>query len=111
MPNGGCGCSATALAYHEGLDANNNADFLDLLRDYGLPATPYYRLCKTFSSRRSTIAMNSSRNCRSWTFEVDGIVLKVNDFAQREALGNTTKSPRWLVAYKFEKYEATTKAE
>ena len=41
-------------------------------------------------------------------FEVDGIVLKVNDFAQRERLGNTSRSPRWLVAYKFEKYEATT---
>ncbi len=36
-------------------------------------------------------------------------MLKVNDFAQRERLGTTSKSPRWLVAYKFEKYEATTR--
>src|SRR4029079_648172 len=42
-------------------------------------------------------------------FEVDGLVLKVNDFGQRERLGRTSKSPRWLIAYKFEKYEATTK--
>ena len=42
-------------------------------------------------------------------FEVDGLVLKVNDFDQRERLGSTSKSPRWLIAYKFEKYEATTR--
>ena len=42
-------------------------------------------------------------------FEVDGLVLKVNRFDQRERLGATSKSPRWLVAYKFEKYEATTR--
>ena len=42
-------------------------------------------------------------------FEVDGLVLKVNRFDQRERLGATSKSPRWLIAYKFEKYEATTR--
>jgi DNA ligase (NAD+) len=42
-------------------------------------------------------------------FEVDGLVLKVNRYDQRERLGTTSKSPRWLIAYKFEKYEATTK--
>ena len=36
-------------------------------------------------------------------------MLKVNDFDQRERLGSTSKSPRWLIAYKFEKYEATTR--
>ena len=41
-------------------------------------------------------------------FEIDGLVLKVNRFDQRERLGRTSKSPRWLIAYKFEKYEATT---
>ena len=42
-------------------------------------------------------------------FEVDGLVLKVNRFDQRERLGSTSKSPRWLIAYKFEKYEAITR--
>jgi DNA ligase (NAD+) len=44
-------------------------------------------------------------------FEVDGIVFKVNDFKQRERLGMRSKSPRWLIAYKFEKYEAVTRLE
>ncbi len=42
-------------------------------------------------------------------FEVDGLVLKVNSFDQRERLGYTSKSPRWMIAYKFEKFEAPTK--
>ena len=42
-------------------------------------------------------------------FEIDGLVLKVNRFDQRERLGATSKSPRWVIAYKFEKYEATTR--
>ncbi|MEQ9068890.1 MAG: NAD-dependent DNA ligase LigA, partial [Gimesia chilikensis] len=47
----------------------------------------------------------------SLDFEVDGIVLKVNRFDQRDQLGNTSKSPRWVVAYKWERYEAVTRAE
>ena len=42
-------------------------------------------------------------------FEVDGLVLKVNRFDQRQRLGVTSKSPRWLIAYKFEKFEGITK--
>ena len=44
-------------------------------------------------------------------FEIDGLVLKVDRFEQRERLGSTSKSPRWLIAYKFEKYEAATRLE
>jgi DNA ligase (NAD+) len=44
-------------------------------------------------------------------FEVDGIVFKVDSFAQRETLGIRSKSPRWVIAYKFERYEATTRLE
>ena len=42
-------------------------------------------------------------------FEIDGLVLKANRFDQRDRLGATSKAPRWVIAYKFEKYEATTR--
>lgn len=96
------------IGYSEGLSAKNNAEFLKLLRDFGLPATPHFKSCKTFNEAVDYCDELIDK-LPELDFEVDGIVLKVNDFAQREALGNTSKSPRWLVAYKFEKYEATTK--
>jgi len=92
----------------EGLKATNHIDFLADLARWGLPATPNVA---SFQSLDAAIEY-----CHEWIerlheldFEVDGFVLKVNDFAQRERLGSTSKSPRWLVAYKFEKYEATTR--
>jgi len=42
-------------------------------------------------------------------FEVDGFVVKVNRFDQQRRLGATAKSPRWVIAWKFEKFEATTR--
>lgn len=45
----------------------------------------------------------------SYGFEVDGVVVKVDDLAQREELGYTSKSPRWAMAYKFPPEEKTTK--
>ncbi|MEO0097972.1 MAG: NAD-dependent DNA ligase LigA [candidate division WOR-3 bacterium] len=46
---------------------------------------------------------------RELPYEVDGIVIKVNNFAHREELGETIKSPRWAVAYKYPPEQATTK--
>ena len=44
-------------------------------------------------------------------FEVDGIVIKVNNLNVRDQLGMTSKSPRWVIAYKWEKYEAETRVD
>ena len=56
------------------------------------------------------------KHCETWIgrtheqdFEIDGLVIKVNQFQTRKELGSTSKSPRWLVAYKFERYEETTR--
>ena len=96
------------VGYSEGLSATSNSEFLEQIRGYGLPAIPHYRCCKTFDDA-VTYCDELIDMLPELEFEVDGIVLKVNDFDQRRLLGSTTKSPRWLVAYKFEKYEAITR--
>lgn len=96
------------VGYVKGVEAKNHTDFLAALRSYGLPTTP---LAECFGSIDAAMEHCESliERLHELDFEIDGLVLKVNDFRQRERLGATTKSPRWVVAYKFEKYEATTR--
>ena len=91
-----------------GLRATTHMDFLDEIASYGLPATPHV---KSFSNLTTALTYCDEliERLHELDFEVDGLVLKVNRLDHREQLGNTSKSPRWLMAYKFEKYEVTTK--
>lgn len=93
--------------YCEGIHAQNHLDFLAELREYGLPSTPHVH---HFSSGQEVLEQidRIQEQLHELDFEVDGLVLKVNRFDQRALLGTTSKSPRWVVAYKIEKYEAVT---
>ncbi|MCA9131551.1 MAG: NAD-dependent DNA ligase LigA [Planctomycetales bacterium] len=96
------------VGYCTGLVSTNYIDFLDELRGYGLPPTPHVRLFRSTQEVLEQIdAVQASLH--ELDFEVDGLVLKVNQFSQRETLGSTSKSPRWVAAYKIEKYEAVTR--
>ena len=92
----------------EGLRSRSHRGFLAELTEYGIPATPRVEVFDSFD-KAVDHCEELIGQLHELDFEVDGLVLKVNDFAQRERLGSTSKSPRWLIAYKFEKYEATTK--
>lgn len=96
------------VGYCEGIHATNHLDFLEEMRGLGLPATPHVR---KFNSAAEVLQQIDAiqGELHELDFEVDGMVLKVNRFDQRQQLGSTTKSPRWVVAYKIEKYEATTR--
>lgn len=96
------------VGYCEGLRSTKHMDFLHEIGEYGLPPTP---LVQSFSSFDAAVEHCDRlvENLHELDFEVDGLVLKVNDFAQRQRLGATSKSPRWVVAYKWEKWEATTR--
>ncbi|MFV1969061.1 MAG: NAD-dependent DNA ligase LigA, partial [Pirellulaceae bacterium] len=98
------------VGYCEGLRAATHREFLDEIRDYGLPATPRVDCFPSFEAALEHCETLIER-LHELDFEVDGLVLKVNRFEQREQLGATSKSPRWLIAYKFEKYEATTRLQ
>ncbi|HYW80336.1 MAG TPA: NAD-dependent DNA ligase LigA, partial [Thermoguttaceae bacterium] len=96
------------VGYVEGLKAQDHMAFLDELRGYGLPATPLVESFRSFDAAVEHCEELIER-LHELDFEIDGLVLKVNRFDQRERLGSTSKSPRWVIAYKFEKYEATTR--
>lgn len=96
------------VGYCEGLQATTHMQFLEAIRTYGLVPTPKVR---AFDSFAGAVAYCDEmiESLHELDFEVDGLVLKVNRLEQRQRLGTTAKSPRWVVAYKFAKYEAVTK--
>jgi DNA ligase (NAD+) len=96
------------VGYIEGLPTNSHLEFLQLVRGWGIPTTPLAQRFDNFAAAVDHCQSIISR-LHEFDFEVDGLVLKVDRFDQRDRLGTTSKAPRWLVAYKFEKYEATTR--
>ena len=90
-----------------GLPFKTHSEFLAALRAWGLIPTPDV---KTFTDIQEAVAYGKERleNAHAYDFEIDGVVLKVNDLAQREELKSTSKFPKWEIALKFEKYEAVT---
>jgi DNA ligase (NAD+) len=79
---------------------STHLESLERLKKFGFPVNEQIQ---SFDSIDDVIAW-----CDSWAdrrndlpFETDGMVIKVNDFAQRRRLGSRSKSPRWVVAYKF----------
>jgi DNA ligase (NAD+) len=92
----------------DGVVIKTQWELFETLKAFGLPVNPHTRLCKTIDE---VIAY-----CGEWadkrkelTYDTDGMVIKVNDFAQRERLGFTAKVPRWAKAYKFEAEQAVSK--
>jgi len=91
-----------------GLKAKTHMEFLAEMHSYGLAATPFVECFSSFDKAVEHCESLIER-LHELDFEIDGLVLKVNSFEQRERLGSTAKYPRWVIAYKFEKYEAPTR--
>ena len=101
---------AHGSGYAEGVEFHNYLEFLHAIREWGIPTTPKVKLCPNIEAARE-YANHLAEEVHAIDFEVDGIVLKVNDFEQRQRMGRTSKAPRWPIAYKWEKYEGTTLVE
>jgi DNA ligase (NAD+) len=80
---------------------------LERLEKLGFPVNPHHRRCETFEEVKAYIAEWGGKR-HELDFEIDGVVVKVDDRAVQSRLGATTKSPRWAVAFKFPPEEALT---
>ncbi len=95
------------LGFAEGFACETYSDYLQKAAEWGLPTPPWTKMLPNMPAGADYCEELIGR-LHELDFEVDGLVLKVNRFEQRQRLGATSKSPRWLIAYKFEKYEAVT---
>ena len=79
---------------------NNHIQFLENAKSFGFNIYDNYK-CSSSLDEIFEFIEYWEKNRLNLPFEIDGVVLKVNDFYQREVLGFTSKFPRWAMAYKF----------
>ena len=92
----------------EGHTTSGHKESLDYMKELGLTVVPSYKAVTDIDAAIEEIRrIGSSRG--QFGFDIDGAVVKVDDFAQRELLGSTSKFPKWAVAYKYPPEEKVTK--
>ncbi|MDN6250798.1 MAG: NAD-dependent DNA ligase LigA, partial [Tetragenococcus koreensis] len=89
------------------LDSSSQFDALQELEDLGFQTNQERRLCHSIDEVWDYIAEFQEKRT-DLSYEIDGVVIKVNTFEQQEDLGYTVKAPRWAIAYKFPPEEAQT---
>ena len=83
-----------------GKELATHAESLDYLKSLGLPVSPRYHVVHDIETAIAEIEqIGQSRS--TLDFDMDGAVIKVNDFAQRDRMGSTNKFPRWAIAFKY----------
>ncbi len=92
----------------EGKEITGHRESLDYMKSLGFKVIPSYVECHTSEQVMDEInRIGENRN--GYSFDIDGVVIKVDDFRQREIMGATAKVPKWAVAYKFSPEEKETK--
>ncbi len=103
-------CFCYNVGYIEGKTLTDHQEMIAFLRENGFPVSPFIHYghgADEFIEIIDKVAEERDR----LDFLIDGMVIKVCDFVQREQLGYTEKFPRWAMAYKFAAEEATTTIE
>ena len=98
------------VGYIEGKRFADQREMIDFLRENRFPVSGCEVYADTLDAAIDAVhAVEASR--ADLDYMIDGAVIKITDFATRDALGYTDKFPRWAVAYKFEAEEVTTTLE
>ena len=96
------------VGYIEGRTFQDHQEMIAFLRENKFNVSAYERVFNDVADIKAAVD-NVERTRDTLDFLIDGMVIKITDFATREALGYTQKFPRWAIAYKFAAEEMTTK--
>jgi len=98
---------AHSLGAYQGKPISTQWEFLGLLKNWGLRLDKHSVLCQDIQAVID-YCLKWRQQREQVSYEIDGIVVKINSLKQQQDLGFTAKSPRWAVAYKFPARQATT---
>src|SRR5256714_11419361 len=95
------------IGYMQGMDFHSQWEALQLIREWGFPVNPHIHLARTLDEVMDY--------CKKWErerfqlpYEIDGVVVKINDLAQQQELGTVAHDPRWAIACKYPPTQVAT---
>jgi len=96
------------IGYMHGIEFHSQWEALQLIRDWGFPVNPHITLAKSLDEVWDY--------CEKWEkerfnlpYEIDGVVIKINDLVQQQELGTVARDPRWAIAFKYPPIQVATK--
>ena len=95
------------VGYNEGTPFKTYIEMMDFIKEKGIPMDDYLVECETLEEIQKEIMYIESIRAEL-DYDIDGVVIAINDIKTRDLLGYTIKFPKWAIAYKFEAEEATT---
>ncbi len=95
------------IGYMQGMEFNSQWEALNLIRAWGFPVNPNIHLAKSLDEVLEF--------CKKWEherfnlpYEIDGVVIKINDLVQQQELGTVARDPRWAIAFKYPPIQVAT---
>ncbi|XRQ03918.1 NAD-dependent DNA ligase LigA [Actinomadura welshii] len=95
-------------AWQGGAQPKSQSETYELMRGWGLPVSDHYKVLGGMDAVREYIA-EYGENRHGTPYEIDGVVVKVDQFALQRRLGSTSRAPRWAIAWKYPPEEVNTK--
>ncbi len=89
---------------------NTHWESLQAVKNWGFHICEHIKLCKNIDDVLDFVHLWEEKRS-SLSYDIDGIVIKVNNFSQQQELGFTAKSPRWAISYKYKAQEVETVLE
>jgi DNA ligase (NAD+) len=96
------------IGYMQGMEFNSQWEALNLIREWGFPVNPNIHLATSLDEVMEF--------CKKWEqerfhlpYEIDGVVIKINDIVQQQELGTVAHDPRWAIAFKYPPIQVATK--
>ncbi len=96
------------IGARRGLAVERQSGAYELLKAWGLPTSPYYKVLDTPAQVQDFVT-HYGEHRHDVSHEIDGVVVKVDRIAQQRRLGTTSRAPRWAIAYKYPPEEVNTK--
>jgi DNA ligase (NAD+) len=96
------------IGYMQGMEFHSQWEALQLIRDWGFPVNSHIQLARSLDEVWDY--------CKKWEkerfnlpYEIDGVVIKINDLVQQQELGSVARDPRWAIAFKYPPIQVATK--